>query len=100
VVVVQASGDTETSVLSLANAARASGLALTAGTVWWALRAGGLATSLLASLPAWQNADLLAVLPDDDDEDPWDPAEDAEAERDEQAAEDVFALAPQQGDAP
>jgi hypothetical protein len=95
---VQAWNDADSPALSLANAARAGGLALTAGTVWWALRAGGLATSLLASLPAWQNADLLAVLPDDDDEDPWDPAEDAEAERDEQAAGDVFGLVPEEGE--
>ncbi len=72
--------------LTLAGAASASGLALTAGTVWWALRAGGLLTSLVVSMPAWRHADLLAVLPDDeDDEDGWDPSDDEQTARDEEA---------------
>jgi hypothetical protein len=72
--------------MTLASAASATGLALTAGTVWWALRAGGLLTSLVVSMPAWRHADLLAVLPDDeDDEDAWDPTDDEQAARDEEA---------------
>ncbi|WP_418321204.1 cadherin-like domain-containing protein [Piscinibacter sakaiensis] len=77
--------------LTLSDAARATGLALTAGTVWWALRAGSLLTGLMVSLPAWRHADLLAVLPDEDDEDAaWGEAEDRESARDEDAVDLVF----------
>jgi hypothetical protein len=83
-------GDTAGS-MNLASAATATGLALTAGTVWWALRAGGLLTSLVVSMPAWRHADLLAVLPDDeDDEDSWDPSDDEQAARDEEAVGQVL----------
>jgi hypothetical protein len=64
---------------------QATGLAIAAGAAWWALRAGGLMASLAVSLPAWRHADLLAVLPDPEDEEHWDLAEDDEAARDEQA---------------
>ena len=84
--VPQVRSDGESPVqFSLAETARVTGLALTAGTVWWALRAGGLLSGLLVSLPAWRHADLLAVLPDEEDDDAWDPLDDDEAERDEQA---------------
>jgi hypothetical protein len=77
--------------LTLTQAAQATGVALTAGTVWWALRAGGLVTGLLVSMPAWRHADLLAVLPDDEEDDPWQiPDDDEEASRDEQAVGTVF----------
>ena len=66
-------------------AAQITGAVLTAGTVWWALRAGGLLAGLLVSLPAWRHVDLLAVLPDEKDEDAWDPGDDEEAVRDEHA---------------
>ena len=69
------------------------GIALTAGSVWWALRATGLVTALLASLPAWRQFDFLPVLADEEDEDTpgWSPAEDAEAARDEAAVgRDLF----------
>jgi trimeric autotransporter adhesin len=87
---VESSADGDANGLSLADVARLSALALTAGTVWWALRAGGLLSSLLVSLPAWRHADLLVVLPDDEDDDTWDAAEDDEAARDDQAAGRVF----------
>jgi hypothetical protein len=63
------------------------GIALTAGSVWWALRATGLVTALLASLPAWRQLDFLPVLADqeDDDRPRWSPAEDDESARDEAA---------------
>jgi hypothetical protein len=70
--------------------AQATGLALTAGTVWWALRAGGLMASLAVSLPAWRHADVLAVLPDEEDAD-WDLAEDDESARDEDALRQMLA---------
>ena len=69
------------------------GIALTAGSVWWALRAAGLVTALLASVPAWRQLDFLPVLADDEDDDApkWAPAEDAEAARDEEAVgRDLF----------
>ena len=74
-------------------AVRAASAVLTAGTVWWALRAGGLVASLLVVLPAWRHVDLLAVLPDDEEDDPWDrlgDATDDEATRDEDAVRRVF----------
>jgi hypothetical protein len=70
------------------------GIALTAGSVWWALRATGLVTALLASLPAWRQLDFLPVLAEEEGDDAprWSPAEDAEAARDEAAVErDLFA---------
>jgi hypothetical protein len=70
------------------------GIALTAGSVWWALRATGLVTALLASLPAWRQLDFLPVLAEEEDDDTprWSPAEDAEAARDDAAVErDLFA---------
>ena len=87
----------ESSVRFDATSAQVAAAALTAGTVWWALRAGGLLTSLMVSLPTWRHVDLLAVLPDDDedDEEGWDRADDAEATRDEQAVARVFEPAPQ-----
>jgi hypothetical protein len=77
--------DENESGLTLVETAQMTGLALTAGTVWWALRAGGLLTGLLVSLPTWRHADLLAVLPDDEDDADWDLDDDDEAARDEQA---------------
>jgi hypothetical protein len=71
-------------------AAQAAGVALTVGTVLWALRAGGLAASLFSSLPAWRHVDLLAVLPDDEDDDKWEGDADAEGLRDEQAVGEVL----------
>ncbi len=63
----------QTNELLGAPAVRITSTVLGAGTVWWALRAGGLMTSLLVVLPTWRHVDLLAVLPDrDDDEDDWD----------------------------
>ena len=82
---VDAPGDRASSSLVAAEVSRAAGIALSAGSVWWALRAGGLLASLLGVLPAWRHVDLLAVLPDEEDEDEWDRADDNEAARDEHA---------------
>ncbi len=77
-------------------AMQTAGVALTAGAVWWALRAGGLLASLVMSLPAWRHVDLLAVLPDaDEDDEQWAGANDDEAARDERAVDAV--LNPVQG---
>jgi hypothetical protein len=66
-------------------AAQAASVVLTAGSVWWALRAGGLVASLMGALPAWRHVDLLAVLPDDEEGEAWDRDADEEAVRDELA---------------
>ncbi len=84
-VVDEASDGPASMPLTLADAVQATGLSLTAGTVWWALRGGGLLSSLMVSLPAWRHADLLAVLPDDDGADAWGEAGDDEETRDEAA---------------
>ncbi|HZR04109.1 MAG TPA: hypothetical protein VFA81_13165, partial [Burkholderiales bacterium] len=78
----------------LVHTAEVLGISLTAGTVWWALRMSGLFSSLLASLPAWRQLDLLPILPDDDEsEDRWSDAddEDHEALRDERTFREVVA---------
>ncbi len=72
---------------------RVAGASFGAGVVWWALRVGGLFTSLLASLPAWKQLDLLPILRDDEDEEEDDPDagvdEDALA-REERALDEVL----------
>ena len=72
------------------SAAQMTGIALTAGTVWWALRVGGLLTSLMASMPAWRHIDPLPILSDDEDEEVDWGVEDAEEARDEQAVDEVL----------
>jgi hypothetical protein len=72
------------------SAAQMTGIALTAGTVWWALRVGGLLTSLMASMPTWRHVDLLPILRDEEDEDVDWGEEDAEAARDEEAVDVVL----------
>jgi VCBS repeat-containing protein len=47
--------------------ARLGGLAFSIGTVWWALRIGGLAAGLVATLPAWRQFDLVPILGRKDD---------------------------------
>jgi hypothetical protein len=74
----------------IAEVAQATGVALTLGTVWWALRAGGLLASLGGALPAWRHVDLLAILPDDEDVDGWDRDADDEGLRDDEAVGGVF----------
>ncbi|MFO1321692.1 MAG: DUF4347 domain-containing protein [Burkholderiales bacterium] len=44
------------------NGVRLAGMSLSVGVVTWALRAGGLVSSLLASLPAWRYVDPLPIL--------------------------------------
>ena len=73
--------------------AQATGLALSVGAVWWALRAGGLLASLIGTLPTWRHVDLLAVLPDEEDDRNWDVDGDDEARRDEQAVDELMASA-------
>ena len=64
--------------LSPTQAGQAAAAAFTAGVVWWAGRATGLAAALLSSVPAWRTVDPLPILSRDrkktpfesDDEDP------------------------------
>jgi hypothetical protein len=53
------------------DAAQMTGVAATAGFVWWITRGGGLLATVLMGVPAWRHIDLLPVLsrPLDDDED-------------------------------
>jgi hypothetical protein len=72
-------------------AAEMIGISLTAGAVWWAWRMSGLVSSLLASLPAWCQLDLLPILPDDEESNRhWSHEGDEEASRDENAVGDVI----------
>ena len=50
-----------------AEAAAGVGISLTAGFVSWALRAGSLAASFLAAMPAWRHFDPIPVLTEDDE---------------------------------
>jgi hypothetical protein len=74
------------------NAIRLTGMALSVGFVWWALRASGLIASLLASAPAWRHMDPLPVLSagDKGKRVAWTPKPDVEAEREEQASATVL----------
>ena len=79
-------------------ATQMAGISLTAGAVWWALRISGLLSSLLASLPAWRQLDLLPILPDDDeDKRRWDREDDEEAVRDENAVREMMSVADAEG---
>jgi hypothetical protein len=91
-VVGEAPGETRDGAsLELAlSAAQVTGIALTAGTVWWALRVSGLLTSLMASMPAWRHVDLLPILRDEEEEEVDWGNEDAEAARDEEAVDRVL----------
>lgn len=79
----------------MVNGVRLTGVSLSVGVVTWALRAGGILSSLLASLPAWRFVDPLPVLERAerarvvwrDDEANEDEDDDARRER---AVEDLF----------
>jgi hypothetical protein len=69
------------------DSARAAGIALSVGAAWWAGRASGLLSSLLASTPTWRHVDPLPVLGRDRDDEPTGWGEpDAEEEKQEEAA--------------
>ena len=81
----------------MVNGVRLTGVSLSVGVVTWALRAGGIVSSLLASLPAWRFVDPLPVLEraerarvvwrDDEDDDDGDGDDTAKRDR---AVEDLF----------
>jgi hypothetical protein len=66
---VEISQDDSFRVDILSQGAQITAVSLSVGAVWWALRAGGLFTSLLTSLPAWRSFDVLPVLSRDEDDD-------------------------------
>ncbi|MBK7664786.1 MAG: tandem-95 repeat protein [Sterolibacteriaceae bacterium] len=73
------------------DAVRVTGLTLTVGVVWWALRISGLAAGVAASLPFWRQIDVLSILPDSETDQPgWGEDEDSEARREESAVAEVF----------
>jgi hypothetical protein len=71
---------------------RLTGMVLSVGFVWWALRASGLLASLLASAPVWRHVDPLPVLSPTDKGRAvaWTVKRDAEAEREEEGAARVL----------
>jgi hypothetical protein len=75
------------------DAIRMASLALSVGAVWWATRATGLLASLLSSLPAWRNFDPLPVLArgeDEEREEEWVRAYDAQADEEAEAEENAL----------
>lgn len=73
------------------DAVRVTGLTLTVGVVWWALRISGLAAGVAASLPFWRQIDVLSILPDSQTDQPgWGEDADSEARREESAVAEVF----------
>ncbi|KAB2970690.1 cadherin domain-containing protein [Zoogloea sp.] len=71
-------------------AVKMTGFALSIGTIWWAIRASGLAASLLMTAPAWITFDPLPVLgPKGKDEPGWGEEADADEENVEEMFEDV-----------
>ena len=53
---------------TIAAAMRFTSVALTVGALSWAIRAGGLLTSLLVGMPIWREFDPLPVFAQGDDE--------------------------------
>jgi hypothetical protein len=67
----------------LVELSRLGGVALSIGTIAWALRATALASRLLVSIPAWRHLDPIPVLAGDDDERSRDFPSDSETVADE-----------------
>jgi hypothetical protein len=67
-------------------------MVLSVGVVWWATRAAGLVSSLLASSLAWRHVDPLPVLGRDDEESAvgWGDPTGEEATKEETSASEMF----------
>jgi hypothetical protein len=76
----------EHKVITLANAFRLTGIAVSAGFVAWAIRGTGLLTSVLASTPAWRHLDPMPVLAPEEEKPIWTEEDDREVAREENAA--------------
>jgi outer membrane lipoprotein-sorting protein len=74
------------------DAVRTAGLVVSVGAVWWASRAVGLLSSLLAITPTWRHIDPLPVLGRDDDEPVggWEEPASEEAAEEEASANEMF----------
>jgi Domain of unknown function (DUF4347)/Cadherin-like/Bacterial Ig domain len=75
------------------DAVRTAGLVVSVGAVWWAARAAGLVSSLLAITPTWRHLDPLPVLGRDDDEtagDAWGDPVGEEAANEDASASEMF----------
>ena len=71
---------------------RTAGMVLSVGAVWWAARAAGLLSSLIAISPTWRHLDPLPVLGRDDDEPAggWEEPADEEARKEDASADRMF----------
>lgn len=58
----------ERSFLTVETGVQVSGLMVSVGFVTWALRATGLLSTLLASIPAWRSLDPLSVLKEEEED--------------------------------
>ena len=79
----------------LIDAVKIGGIAASIGAVAWALRAGGLLASLVASVPVWMRFDPLAILVFEDDDGKkkeldWGLEPNEEISRQERAARNLF----------
>ena len=69
--------------LSAEASARVAGVLVAAGFVTWAIRAAGLLSTMLLSMPVWRSVDPLPILAPDEDRPKW--RTDSEQEREEAA---------------
>jgi hypothetical protein len=74
------------------DAVRTAGLVMSVGAAWWAARASGLISSLLAITPSWRHMDPLPVLGRDDDEEAggWDDPVGEEVAKEDASANEMF----------
>jgi hypothetical protein len=73
-------------------AVRTAGLVVSVGAVWWASRAAGLVSSLLAITPTWRHIDPMPVLGRDHDDDSggWEDPVGEEAAQEDASADEMF----------
>jgi len=69
--------------LSARASASVAGVVVAAGFVTWAIRAAGLLSTMLLSMPVWRSVDPLPILAPEDDRPRW--KTDTEQEREEAA---------------
>jgi hypothetical protein len=65
---------------------------MSVGVVWWASRAAGLVSSLLAITPTWRHIDPMPVLGRDHDEEAggWEDPAGEEAAQEDASADEMF----------
>jgi hypothetical protein len=74
------------------DAIRTMGMVMSVGAVWWAMRAAGLVSSLLAMAPTWRHIDPLPVLGRDENDAAggWEEPAGEEAAKEEASAAEMF----------